>query len=170
MIKKFGAQRMDRIDWKILEELEQDARVSFAELGERVGLSKSPCWNRVRNLQHSGTIQSFGARLDPGELGLGVQCYISITIRFDSHSAFEAAVIDHPAIFECHTTAGESDYLLRVYARSVEHLDELLRHEISKLPGVSGSSTTICLKTIKSQASIARWSAENCQIKDSEAR
>jgi len=150
---------MDRIDWKILSELEGNARVSFAELGDRVGLSKSPCWNRVRDLQHNGAIQSFGARLDPEALGLGVQCYISITIKFDAHTAFEAAVIGHPAIFECHTTAGASDYLLRVYARSVEHLDDLLRHEISKLPGVSASSTTICLKTIKSQASLAQWAA-----------
>lgn len=148
---------MDRIDWRIVNELEDDARISFAELGERVGLSKSPCWTRVRELERRGVIRGFGTELSPDALGLGVQCYISIKIGFDAHGEFEAAVIDHPAIAECHTTAGESDYLLRVYARSVEHLDELLRHEISKLPGVAGSTTTICLKTIKHKASIAHW-------------
>ena len=149
--------QLDRIDWKIVDELEENARISFAELGERVGLSKSPCWNRVRDLERRGVIRGFGTRLNSEALGLSVQCYISIKIGFDSHAEFEAAVIDHPAIVECHTTAGESDYLLRVYARSVEHLDELLRHEISKLPGVTGSATNICLKTIKHRTSLAKW-------------
>ena len=148
---------MDRIDWKIARELERDARISFAELGERVGLSKSPCWSRVKELQSDGTIRGFGAQLDPKALGLDVQCYISVTIGFDGHAEFEAAVDQHPAIAECHTTAGDSDYLLRVFARSVDHLDDLLRHDITKLPGVKSSSTSICLKTIKSQASLADW-------------
>ena len=148
---------LDRIDWKIVGELEENARISFAELGDRVGLSKSPCWNRVRDLERRGVIRGFETRLSPEALGLGVQCYISIRIGFDAHAEFEAAVTEHPAIVECHTTAGESDYLLRVYARSVEHLDVLLRHEISKLPGVAGSATNICLKTIKNRTALAKW-------------
>jgi Lrp/AsnC family transcriptional regulator, leucine-responsive regulatory protein len=75
-----------------------------------------------------------------------------VRIDLDCHAEFEAAAIAHPAIIEYHTTAGDSDYLVGIYARSVEHLDELLRHELSKLPGVHRLSTTICLKTIKSRA------------------
>ncbi|MEP0393514.1 MAG: Lrp/AsnC family transcriptional regulator [Erythrobacter sp.] len=146
---------MDHLDWKIVSLLERDGRISFAELADKVGLSKSPCWNRVQRLRDEGVISSFGARLDPASLGLGVQCHISVTIGFDAYSDFEKAVCNHPAIMECHTTAGSSDYLLRVYASSVEHLDDLLRHEISKLPGVQGSTTTICLKTIKNSGSLA---------------
>ena len=149
---------MDQLDWKIVSLLERDGRMSFADLAQQVGLSKSPCWNRVQRLREEGVIQGFGARLDPPSLGLGVQCYISVTIGFDAHADFERAVCDHPAIMECHTTAGSSDYLVRLYAHSVEHLDDLLRHEISKLPGVQGSSTTICLKTIKSSGSLAELS------------
>ena len=59
---------MDRVDWKIVRELERDARISFAELGERVGLSKSPCWSRVRDMQADGTIRGCGAQLDPKAL------------------------------------------------------------------------------------------------------
>lgn len=148
---------MDKIDWKILAELEADGRLSFAELSERVGLSKSPCWARMRDLEAEGVIQGFHARVDPSALGLAVQCYIAVRIRFDGHAEFEAAAIAHPAVIECHTTAGDSDYLLRVYARSVEHLDDLLRHQLSNLPGVHRLSTTVCLKTIKARAPLTRW-------------
>lgn len=151
---------MDRIDWKILSELETDGRMSFADLGERVGLSKSPCWTRVRDLEADGAIQGYGAQIDPAALGLAVQCYASVRISLDGHEAFEAAATAHPAIIECHTTAGDSDYLLRIFARSVDHLDDLLRHELSKLPGVHRLSTTVCLKTIKSRAPLTRWAKQ----------
>ncbi|MBO9602848.1 MAG: Lrp/AsnC family transcriptional regulator [Novosphingobium sp.] len=150
---------MDRLDWKILAELEKDGRLSFAELGERVALSKSPCWNRVRELERSGTIRGYTATIDPTSVGLAVQCLISVRISFDRHAEFEQAVLDHPAIIECHTTAGDSDYLLRIHARSVEHLDELLRAGLAKLPGVHRLSTTVCLKSIKPRSSIAKWAA-----------
>lgn len=150
---------MDRIDWKILSELEGDGRLSFADLSERVGLSKSPCWSRVRELEANGAIQGFTARIDPAALGLAVHCYAHVRIRLDAHAAFEEAAIAHPAIIECHTTAGDSDYLIRIYARSVEHLDDLLRHEMSKLPGVHRLATTVCLKAIKSRAPLTRWAS-----------
>lgn len=148
---------MDRIDWKILSELESDGRMSFTELSERVGLSKSPCWTRVRELEAGGAIQGYGAQIDPAALGLAVQCFAAVRISLDGHEAFETAATAHPAIIECHTTAGDSDYLLRIFARSVEHLDDLLRHELSKLPGVHRLSTTVCLKTIKSRSPITHW-------------
>lgn len=150
---------MDRIDWKIIGELESDGRLSYAELGERVGLSKSPCWNRVRELEQQGVIEGYGAQLSSTSLGLAVQCFVDVSIRFDAHEAFETAVLEHPAVIECHTTAGESDYLLRVFAHSVERLDDLLRYELSKLPGVERMSTTICLKTIKPRSPLSAWAA-----------
>lgn len=153
---------MDRIDWKITAELESDARLSFAELSDRVGLSKSPCWSRVRDLQRHGVIGGFGAHLDPASLGLNVQALVDIQIRLDAHMEFETAVLSHPAIMECHTTAGDSDYILKIYVKSVDHLDELLRHEISRLPGVQRLSTKIFLKTIKSRSSLTTWALQ-CQ-------
>ncbi|UTW54712.1 Lrp/AsnC family transcriptional regulator [Kordiimonas sp. SCSIO 12610] len=149
---------MDDIDWKIVAALEQDGRISFAELAEQVGLSKSPCWQRVQRMQDKGIISGFSTLFEPTSLGLGVQCYVAITIGFDAHSEFEQAVSDHDAIIECFTTAGSSDYFLKVYAKSVAHIDDLLRYEISKLPGVQSSETTICLKTIKSNGSLVNCS------------
>jgi Lrp/AsnC family transcriptional regulator, leucine-responsive regulatory protein len=152
-----GGNVMDRIDWKILTELESDGRLSFADLSERVGLSKSPCWTRVQELEASGAIQGFTTQINPAALGLSVHCYVLVRIRFDSHPKFEEAAMAHPAIIECYTIAGDSDYLIRVYAQSVEHLDELLRHDLSKLPGVHRLSTTVCLKVIKARAPLMRW-------------
>lgn len=148
---------MDRLDWKIIAELERDGRQSYAELGENVGLSKSPCWTRVRGLEERGVIAGYTAQLDPGALGLAVQSFVEVRIGFDAHADFEAAVMAHPAVVECHTTAGDSDYMLKVFARSVDHLDELLRHDLSKLPGVRRLATVVCLKTIKRQGRLAEW-------------
>lgn len=148
---------MDRIDWKIVDALERDGRQSFAQLGETVGLSKSPCWTRVRSLEEQGIIGGYAARLDPFALGLEVQCFVEVRIGLDAHADFEEAVMAHPAIVECHTTAGDSDYMLKIFARSVDHLDELLRHDLSKLPGVRRLATMICLKTIKRDGSLSAW-------------
>lgn len=148
---------MDRIDWKIVDALEQDGRQSFAELGETVGLSKSPCWSRVRSLEEKGIVEGYAARLDPFALGLEVQSFVEVRINLDAHTEFEAAVMSHPAVVECHTTAGDSDYMLKIFARSVEHLDELLRYDLSKLPGVHRLATVVCLKTIKRQGRLAEW-------------
>lgn len=148
---------MDRLDWKIIDALERDGRKSFADLGEAVGLSKSPCWTRVRSLEEQGVIRGYAARLDPFALGLEVQSFVEVRISLDAHADFEAAVMAHPAVVECHTTAGDSDYMLKVFARSVDHLDELLRHDLSKLPGVHRLSTVVCLKTIKRQGHLAEW-------------
>ncbi|WP_447766132.1 Lrp/AsnC family transcriptional regulator [Sphingopyxis panaciterrae] len=148
---------MDRLDWKIVAALEQDGRQSFAELGETVGLSKSPCWSRVRSLEGLGIIRGYAASLDPAALGLDVQSFVEVRISLDAHSEFEAAVIAHPAVVECHTTAGDSDYMLKIFARSVDHLDELLRYDLAKLPGVHRLSTVVCLKTIKQRGHLAEW-------------
>ena len=148
---------MDRLDWKIIDALERDGRKSFADLGEAVGLSKSPCWTRVRSLEEQGIIRGYAARLDPFALGLEVQSFVEVRISLDAHAEFEAAVMAHPAVVECHTTAGDSDYMLKVFARSVDHLDELLRHDLYKLPGVHRLATVVCLKTIKRQGQLAEW-------------
>lgn len=150
---------MDRIDRNILQALEENGRISYADLAEIVGLSKSPCWARVRQKEADGVIQGYTVRLDPSALGLNVQSFVRVMIRMDAHTEFEAAAIAHPSIFECHTTAGSGDYMLKIYAQSVVHLDDLLRHELAKLPGVERLDTTVCLKVIKQHGSMVKWAA-----------
>lgn len=140
---------LSRIDLSILRVLETDARISFAALAERVGLSKSPCWTRVQALEKQGVITGYHARLDPKAVGKGLTVYALATVDFAQAEAFEAAVLKHPAVTDCHSTAGAGDYLLRVVAADVEDLDHLLRKELSQLPGVQRYTTTVCMKAIK---------------------
>lgn len=150
---------MDGFDHAILGLLETDARQSYVALAEQVGLSKTPCWARVQSLEKAGVIRGYRAMLDPTALGLGLVAFIQVSIDFGSHAAFEAAVVAHPAVIECYTTAGDGDYLLKVGTSDVERLDALLRMDLCRLPGVQRFSTKICLKTIKDTAPLTKTAA-----------
>jgi Lrp/AsnC family transcriptional regulator, leucine-responsive regulatory protein len=145
---------VDRIDLAILQALETDGRLSYADLGERVGLSKSPCWKRVQALEQAGAIQGYRAVLDPAALGLETTAFIQVTVAFDQHDAFEAAVMRHPRILSAHATVGEADYLLHVLAPNMPALDEFLRQELWRLPGVQRFVTTMAMRTIKPAGAI----------------
>lgn len=145
---------LDQADIALLRVLEADARVSFSELGERVGLSKSPCWARVRALEQTGIIRGYFADLDPSMLGLEVRAWVQITVNARKHAEFEAAVLQHPNVIECYTAAGAADYLLQILVADIAALDGLLRGDLAKLPGVERVATTVCLKTIKSRSGI----------------
>jgi len=145
---------MDKIDHQILTLLEENARQSFAELGEQVSLSKTPCWQRVRELERSGVIRGYRAEIDSRHLGLQVEAFVQVTLSSVQHAEFEAAVLQHPSVLQCFTTAGQADYLVHVLVEGIAELDSLLRMEISQLPGVRKIETTVCMKTIKRRAPI----------------
>jgi Lrp/AsnC family leucine-responsive transcriptional regulator len=143
---------MDKIDREIVRVLEDDARISFAELGERVGLSKTPCWQRVRDLERRGLIRGYRTEVDAEGLGLRVHAFVHVTINAVRHAEFEAAAAAHPSVLQCFTTAGQADYLMHVLVAEIEQLDQLLRMEIRRMPGVQRLETTVCMKTIKPRA------------------
>jgi Lrp/AsnC family leucine-responsive transcriptional regulator len=153
---------MDKFDLAILASLERDGRQSFVDLAEEVGLSKTPCWTRVQALEKNGTIRGYHADLAPQMLQLKLTAYIQVMINFGQRTQFEAAALANPAVLECMSLAGEADYLLKVVCEDVDKLDDLLRYNLSLLPGLQRSTTMICLKTIKSRASLtdaAGWRA-----------
>lgn len=145
---------LDRKDFALLRALETEGRMSFAELGERIGLSKSPAWARVRALEAAGVIRGYLADLDPAALGLEVRAWVQITVNARKHAEFEAAILAHPNVLECYTAAGAADYLLQVLVPDIAALDGLLRGELAKLPGVERVATTVCMKTIKPRGRI----------------
>ena len=144
----------DRADDAILRILEKDGRLSFNSLAEQIGLSKTPTWARVQNLEKKKVITGYRAQIDPAAMGLELHAFVQVTITGSRHAEFEAAVLRHPSIIECYTTAGQGDYLLHVLVPGISALDETLRADISRMPGVQRLTTTIGMKTIKRGASI----------------
>lgn len=140
---------MDRFDRAILSALERDARQSFADLAQEVGMSKTPCWNRVQGLEASGAILGYRAMVEPEAVGLTLDAFVQVSVSFADHAAFEAAACAHPSVIACYTTAGDADYLLHVMARDVANLDGLLRGQLRRMPGVERFNTTIGMKRIK---------------------
>ena len=146
---------MKQTDLDILRILEADGRIAFSALADKVGLSKTPCWSRVKALEESGVIEGYEARISPQAAGLNVCAFIHVTIDLGAHQAFEAAVDRLAAVRACSAITGDADYLLEVYATDIAALDELLRSTLSKLPGVMRFSTTISTRRVKSRAPVS---------------
>lgn len=142
-------QSLDKTELALLRALENDARLSFADLGARVGLSKSPCWSRVQDLEKRGIIKGYRAEIDTAAVGLNLYAFVQVTLDSLIRTEFEAAVARHASVVQCFATAGDTDYLLQVLVPDISDLDRLLRTELSRLPGVVRVVTTVCVKTIK---------------------
>lgn len=140
---------MNNKDIAILSILEQDARISFSLLGEQVGVSKTPCWNRVKNLQEKGVICGYSALIAPTTIGLNIRALVHVVVDFAQYRAFEKGINLHPSVRSCHAVTGEFDYVLEILARDVEHFDQLLRGELSRLPGVMRFNTSISTRMVK---------------------
>jgi Lrp/AsnC family leucine-responsive transcriptional regulator len=123
--------------------------MSFTELGRQVGLSKTPCWHRVQELEQQGVIRGYRADLDPLKLGLEAHAYVQATIDARKQAEFEAAVLQNPCVLQCFATAGQGDYLLHVLAHDIAALDYVLRSQVSRMPGIERTVSTVCIKTIK---------------------
>ncbi len=145
---------LDRVDEAILRLLEKDGRLSFNALAQEIGLSKTPSWSRVNTLERNQVITAYRAEIDPARLGLELHAFVQVTISASRHADFEAAVLRDGSILECYTTAGQADYLLHVLVPGIAELDELLRGEISRMPGVQRITTTVGMKTIKHRGRI----------------
>ncbi|SDG87317.1 DNA-binding transcriptional regulator, Lrp family [Pseudomonas flavescens] len=142
---------MDRLDRKILAELQKDGRLTVTELAERVGLSLSPCHRRVRSLEESGAIQGYRAQLDLASLGLNFSAVVFATLREGDRAAvaaFEAALVDIPQIVEAQRLFGEPDYLLHVVARDLPAFQTLYDENLSGLPNVQRLTSTLVMKRV----------------------
>ncbi len=143
---------LDPFDLQILQALQADADLSMQELGERVGLSHTPCWRRVKKLEAAGVIRSRVTLLDPESLGLSVNVFVQISLgtqQQDALNRFEAAVQNIPEIVECYTVSGDRDFLLRVVVEDVSAYERLLKTTLVHLPEVTNVSSTFALRQVK---------------------
>ena len=143
---------LDNFDRKILEIVQADATLSAAEIGERVGLSQSPCWRRLNRLEQSGYIERKVALLNRQRLGLDVLVFA--TVKLTAHGrrslpAFAEAIQAFPQVQECYTLTGEMDFLLRIVTEDVPAYERFFFDTLSQLPGVGEVHSSIVMSEIK---------------------
>lgn len=136
---------LDELDIGILEALQRNARSTFTELGTIVGLKAPAVHERVKRLENRGYIRGYGAKLDPGLLGLQLTAFISCYTSPDcSYEEFTNALSSMPEVCEIHSVAGEESFVCKVATRSTQHLDDLLAR-LKATPGMARTRTTIVL-------------------------
>lgn len=143
--------KLDAADLRILHCLQEDGRISNADLAERVGLSPSPCLRRVRQLEEAGVIKGYATLVDPNALGLAVTAFVRVRLEQQDDrrlAVFEEAIARVPEVMECYLMTGESDYQLRVLVRSLAEYEDFLRAKLTKIPGVSEVTTSFALRPI----------------------
>jgi len=142
---------MDDTDRKILAELQKDGRISITELGERIGLSLSPCHRRVRALEQAGVISGYRAIINPARVGLNFSAIVFVTLRegsSDSVRSFESVLLDIPEIIRAQRLFGEPDYILHVVTRDLNAFQRLYDRSLSALPSVLRLTSTLVMKSI----------------------
>ena len=153
---KLGVQSLseplDAVDAKILDLIQHDAGLSVAEIAERVGLSSSPCWRRIKRLEDSGIIQRRVTILDREKLGLGFEVYCTAKLSLptkENLDQFEQAVAKWPEVVQCATVTGAADYELRIVTRDMHAFDDFLRDKILSLGLVSNIESRIVIRSVK---------------------
>lgn len=144
---------LEATDLRILKSLQYDGRLTNQALADKVGLSPSPCWRRVRQLEESGVIQTYRASLDRRQIDLGVLAFIRVKI--DSHSVSEAEefsrkILELQEVVACYSIAGDADFLVQVVARDLDSYSDFAMSVIRRLPGIKEMQTTFVLKELKS--------------------
>lgn len=145
---------LDATDWRLLEALQQDGRMSFAELARAVAMSPSAVAERVRRLEESGVITGYRATVSPERVGLAILAFVRLRYPTGNYRPFHALVDSTPEILEAHHVTGEDCFVLKVVARSMRHLEEVAGR-ISGLGAVTTSvvySSPLAGRTVDSQA------------------
>lgn len=143
---------LDRIDRAILRELASDGRISNADLADRVGLSPSPCWQRVRRLQEGGIIRGYTALLDQSLLGAAEIVMIEVILeRHDEEilDDFGRKMQAMPEVLEVHLTTGEYDYLIKVAVAGTRGYEEFLRNKLYRVRGIRHTRSSFVLRCLK---------------------
>ena len=143
---------MDSIDRKILIELQEDSTLSLAEVSERVCLSPTPCWNRIKRLEGQGYISKRVALINAEKVGLGVSVFVHI--KTQDHSPewlkiFSDTVNSFPEVAECYRMSGEYDYLLRVVTKDIQSFDRFYKKLVNSVGGLCDVTSSFAMEQMK---------------------
>jgi len=141
---------IDETDGTILDLLQENARISQADIARVVGLAPSAVLERIRKLESRGVIRGYAALVDPHALDQSMLAFVAVrTEEAPGDNSVANALAQCPEVLELHHVAGDDCYLLKVRARDAEHVGQLLRHRFGRIPGVKSTRTTIVLETVK---------------------
>jgi Lrp/AsnC family transcriptional regulator len=146
------ASGLDKIDYKILAVLQEDASRSAAEIAEAVGLSQSPCWRRIQRLKDDGYITRIVALLDRQRLGFRVQMFVQVKVVKNDQASlaeFSAAIRAFPEVLDCHVVLGVFDFLLRVVAPDMDAYETFYFEKLSKVPHILEVTSYVASSEIK---------------------
>jgi len=151
-------QHLDSIDRQLLQHLQQDARISNAELARRVKLSPPGLQKRLRKLEELDVISQYVTLLNYEALGYEMLCFVQVTLQRhepDLVIGFKAAVQEMSEVLECHFLTGEYDYLLKVVVRNRKQLEQFLLEKLTPVPGMDKLRTSVVLSEIKSTTAVS---------------
>jgi Lrp/AsnC family transcriptional regulator, leucine-responsive regulatory protein len=143
---------LDRIVRRMLYELQRDARLSVQELARRVGISATPCWRRLKEIEREGLIRRHTVLIDREAVGLKECLLAHVTLVRHSETTveeFEQSVLAHPEVIECYSTTGDADYILKVVVPDMKAYDTFLHRRIFRMPGVANVRTAVVLREVK---------------------
>ncbi|MEO6031632.1 MAG: winged helix-turn-helix transcriptional regulator [Burkholderiaceae bacterium] len=143
---------IDRVDRKILDILQREGRISMTDLAERIGLSTSPCSERVRRMERDGVITGYHARIDPKALGKTLLVFVEITLSSKSGDVFDQVrneLLNVPEVMECHLVSGGFDYLVKARLRAMNEYRHLLGDLLKKLPVTAESHSYVVMEEVK---------------------
>ena len=143
---------LDRLDRKILDILQRHGRMSMTELGEQIGLSTSPCSERVRRLERTGVITGYHARVSPQALGRTLLVFVEITLSSKSADVFEKVrkeLLHMPEVMECHLVSGSFDYLVKARLHAMTDYRGLLGDILKKIPVPAQSHSYVVMEEVK---------------------
>ena len=149
---------LDRTDYRILEILQQDGRITNVDLAEQVHLSPPPCLERVKRLEREGYIEKYVGILNPYKLNAGLLAFIQVTLHSTASKdleKFNSAVTSLDQVQECHMVSGGFDYLIKVRASDMQAYRNFLGHELADIPNVRETHTYVVMQEVKVESSIA---------------
>jgi DNA-binding Lrp family transcriptional regulator len=148
--------KLDKIDRKILKNLQEDGRITNVELAQRVGISAPPCLRRVRALEEAGYIKSYHAKIDPHALGFTVTVYALVKLTSQAEadlSEFEKRIRAQPMVRECHMLAGDVDFLLKIVAKDWDSYQQFHK-ELTTAPNVTSVKSSLGIRSSKDEAGV----------------
>lgn len=149
---------LDKLDRRILDLLQHNGRMSMTELADTVGLTVTPCIERVRRLERDGVITGYHARVDPSAVDAGLLVFVEITMSSKSERTFEEfrrEILCIPQVQECHLVSGDFDYLVKARIKEISQYRSLLGNILLRLPGVTQTKSCVVMEEVKETLFIA---------------